>query len=51
MPLHAATAIVLSMCMFVIGFGLGYVRGRKDGKPVVRIIRVPKENEHAPHQG
>lgn len=52
MPLHAASAIVLSMCMFVVGFGLGYVRGRKDRKVITRTIHVPHpEKSDAPYQG
>lgn len=40
LPLHAASAIVLSMCMFVVGFGLGYVMRKP--KVITRTITTPK---------
>ena len=41
LPLHAGSAILLSMCTFVIGYGLGWLHK----KPPTRfhIVHVPKD--------
>ena len=38
LPLHAATAIVLSACSFGIGYGIGYL---KREKPKTVYVSVP----------
>lgn len=49
LPLHAASAIVLSMCMFVVGFGLGYAMRKP--KVITRTVTIPKGANHAHDQG
>ena len=41
LPLHAGTTIVLTMCAFCIGYGIGYLQRPKRRETVV--VRVPHD--------
>lgn len=41
LPLHAASAILLSMCTFCIGFGLGYLLRKP--QTIFQIVRIPAD--------
>lgn len=46
LPLHAGTAILLSMCFFCIGYGLGYLHRPRKRDTV--IVRVPRDRPARP---
>lgn len=39
LPLHAGSAILLSMCTFCIGYGLGWLH--RPRKTDIHVVRVP----------
>lgn len=48
LPLHAATTITIAMCMLCIGYGVGYIQGRKSRKTVYLTLPPPKEGNDVP---
>lgn len=47
LPLHAGSAILLSMCTFCIGYGLGYLQNDKP-KTKTLVITVPPAGAKEP---